>query len=144
MCRTKAQGGRRCPTSGGLGIGALKEAVNPKQKPTLEAIPFASTEVGAVDNPALPYFNQLKNSDPDAWFEMPWKTRKTIIEQSLLEIFSFTGTSATFYGWSRSAKTLGRAKVERNRRTGEITSAVELSELNAKLSEGYAGMRHVN
>lgn len=126
MCRSKAQGGRRCPNRGGMNVGAFGGKASVVAEPIKEELTL---------NPATPKFNQLMTSNADEWFNTSWQERREITTLAVKEILALSGSTATFKGWSRSKATMGKAVYSRNLYTNEVKVQMELSELNGRTAE---------
>jgi predicted SprT family Zn-dependent metalloprotease len=135
MCRSKAQGGRRCP-------GKSKPRKTTQTPTLLNASPARATQIlnptpkaQNSPKPSTPTFDQLKSTPTDEWFNAPWKERKTIVERALNEVINATGSTAKFDGWNRRTTSSGLATYGYNAYTGEERRTIELSDTVNRHSE---------
>lgn len=135
MCRSKAQGGRRCPSKqgGGGGTSAFGEIVN-SSSAVLDRTPATDSSVGQL-NPQTPTYNTLLTTSAEEWLMKPWVERKQMSEKALGEVLKLTGSPARFNKWNKRTTSLGFAQFYLNLRTGEQFVEVELSDVVLRTAE---------
>lgn len=135
MCRSKAQGGRRCPSKrgGGGGTSAFGDIVN-SSSAVLDSPPITDSSVEQL-NPLTPTYNTLLTTPSEEWLEKPWAERKKLSETALNEVLNLTGSTATFDKWNKRTTSLGFAQFYFNRYTGERFAQIELSDVVLRTAE---------
>ncbi len=159
MCRSIADGGRRCPGTGPaksdtplasapklsrVGVDtAPPSTASPPTSPTPESAPSL--------NPETENFNILLTADPKEWLARPWKLRKKIIEDALGEAVEILmehpdvknegpgyvyDSAPTFDRWSQSTTTLGKARLSYyTAAPHRFTRTIELSDKRGRYAE---------
>lgn len=121
MCRSKEQGGRRCPAGKRSRKKSVEASVLTTDAPHL---PPANISI-----PNMPRMTELLSITPDEWYARPWKERKELVTRVFHEAVARTGTNVEFAGWNRSKRTLGQTRWQMNRFTGEVSRpTIQLSD----------------
>lgn len=122
MCRSKADGGRRCA--------GRKNLLTLNKDTTAVTIPFSPNQPDTKPSPALPTYNRLLTVSDEEWFNTPWAERKKMVEEAFYEAREAVGSDASWGGWSSATRALGTTHQQLNRATGEVRSTIRISNLS--------------
>lgn len=121
MCRSKIEGGRRCPG---------KRARTTTQPATTVDITTTTTSTVTISGTSsgTPKLTALLTANRATWYETPWSQRKTVIAEAIQEYLTHTNSPADWGGWDRSKRALGRTHHTLNRARQTVEVKVTLSD----------------